>query len=65
MRPVAHAKVHRLPQHETTSSLASSKDSLITQTQGGELWNIHCRSLVGVIKAEDILSQACCNALSL
>ncbi len=31
---------------------------------GRELWNIHCRSLVGVIKAEDI-SQACCNALSL
>ena len=32
------------------------QDSLITQTQGGELWNIHCRSLVGVIKAEDIFA---------
>mgnify|MGYP000230846234 CR=1 FL=1 len=32
------------------------QDSMITQTQGSELWNIHCRSLVGVIKAEDIFA---------
>ncbi|XPE56704.1 hypothetical protein ACNKHW_00745 [Shigella flexneri] len=41
------------------------QDPPITQAQGRELWNIHCRSKLGVSIKAKTSSQACCNALSL
>lgn len=55
MRPATHVRGidHRNMNHFFAGI---QQDSLITQAQGRELWNIHCRSLVGVIKAEDIFA---------